>query len=183
MRAKGKLISWNDERAFGFISPLAGGADIFIHISAFSNRNFTPSLNAIVTYTPSKGKDGKPCAKNVIFSGNKASINQTKCSEKNQFSIYLASLFLVSITFTFLFISFSQGIVIAYWLMSLVTFTLYAVDKNKSIKGKWRIQESTLHIFSIFGGWPGAALAQQILRHKSQKHLLDLFFGVLLLLI
>jgi len=169
LRAKGKLVSWNDERAFGFISPLAGGVDIFIHISAFSNRNFTPSLNEIITYTPAKGKDGKPCAKNAIFPSNKATIKQIKTSGKNQLSIYLASLFLLSITFSFLFKGFSQDIVIAYWLMSLATFILYAIDKSKAKKGKWRIQESTLHIFSIFCGWPGAVLAQQFLRHKSLK--------------
>ena len=35
--------------------------------------------------------------------------------------------------------------------------------------GKWRTAESTLHILSLLGGWPGAALAQSFLRHKSKK--------------
>jgi uncharacterized membrane protein YsdA (DUF1294 family) len=31
------------------------------------------------------------------------------------------------------------------------------------------IAEATLHSMSFFGGWPGALLAQQFLRHKSNK--------------
>jgi len=169
LRAKGKLVSWNEEKAFGFISPLAGGTDIFIHISAFANRKVSPSLNEIVTYTPSKGKDGKPCAKNAIFPSHKVNLNQTHNSVKNKFSIYLACIFLAIITLACLLKGFSREIVITYWILSIVTFTFYAIDKNKAKKGKWRTQESTLHMLSIVGGWPGAALAQQFLRHKSQK--------------
>lgn len=32
-----------------------------------------------------------------------------------------------------------------------------------------RTQESTLHGLSLLGGWPGALIAQQVLRHKSKK--------------
>lgn len=32
-----------------------------------------------------------------------------------------------------------------------------------------RIRERTLHLLSIAGGWPGALIGQQWLRHKSVK--------------
>lgn len=32
-----------------------------------------------------------------------------------------------------------------------------------------RTQESTLHGLSLIGGWPGALIAQQSLRHKTRK--------------
>jgi uncharacterized membrane protein YsdA (DUF1294 family) len=35
--------------------------------------------------------------------------------------------------------------------------------------GLWRVSESTLHTLSLVGGWPGALVAQQMLRHKSNK--------------
>ncbi|MFZ5493406.1 MAG: DUF1294 domain-containing protein [Pseudomonadota bacterium] len=36
-------------------------------------------------------------------------------------------------------------------------------------RGAWRTPESTLHLLGLAGGWPGALLAQQLLRHKSSK--------------
>ena len=35
MRFEGYLKTWNDERGFGFIEPLAGGQEIFVHVKAF----------------------------------------------------------------------------------------------------------------------------------------------------
>ena len=35
MRFDGKLKSWNDDRGFGFIEPLQGGQEIFVHIKSF----------------------------------------------------------------------------------------------------------------------------------------------------
>lgn len=59
----------------------------------------------------------------------------------------------------------------AYIVMSLITFAFYALDKSASISGRWRTKESTLHLLSLAGGWPGALFAQQILRHKSSKRM------------
>ena len=54
-------------------------------------------------------------------------------------------------------------------LLSAVTFIAYAIDKHAAKKAHQRTPEAHLHLLSLFGGWPGAMLAQQILRHKSQK--------------
>lgn len=53
--------------------------------------------------------------------------------------------------------------------LSLMTFLVYALDKRSARDNRRRISERTLHLASLFGGWPGAALAQRLLRHKSQK--------------
>ena len=58
---------------------------------------------------------------------------------------------------------------IAYLVASGVAYFLYAFDKSASLKGERRIPESTLHLFDIVGGWPGAMLARRTLRHKTQK--------------
>ena len=52
---------------------------------------------------------------------------------------------------------------------SLITFLIYAKDKAAAKKGNWRTPEQTLHVYSFLCGWPGALIAQQCLRHKSQK--------------
>ena len=56
-----------------------------------------------------------------------------------------------------------------YIVVSIITFTVYAIDKSAATKGTWRTSESTLHLLSLVGGWPGALVAQQKLRHKSKK--------------
>lgn len=56
-----------------------------------------------------------------------------------------------------------------YLAMSVVTFGAYALDKSAARNRQWRTPENTLHMLSLMGGWPGAMLAQQMLRHKSAK--------------
>ncbi len=51
----------------------------------------------------------------------------------------------------------------------MLAFVLYAVDKSAAERGDWRVSESNLHLVALAGGWPGALLAQQWLRHKTVK--------------
>lgn len=53
--------------------------------------------------------------------------------------------------------------------MNLITYLVYAADKNAARERRWRVPENHLHLLSLLGGWPGAWLAQQGLRHKSSK--------------
>jgi uncharacterized membrane protein YsdA (DUF1294 family) len=62
-----------------------------------------------------------------------------------------------------------QTVGLAYVLMSLLCFMVYAWDKSSARAGGWRIKESTLLVLGLLCGWPGAVLAQQLLRHKSAK--------------
>lgn len=60
-------------------------------------------------------------------------------------------------------------IFLAYATLSLITFAAYAIDKSAARRGGWRTGEGTLLLFGFAGGWPGALIAQQTLRHKSKK--------------
>ena len=53
--------------------------------------------------------------------------------------------------------------------LSAITYVVYALDKYKAQSGRWRTPESVLHLLECAGGWPGAWVAQQTLRHKSRK--------------
>ena len=67
MRIKGNITTWNDEKAFGFITPDGGGKQVFIHISDFKNRTRRPELNQEVVYTLSHDKQKRVCAKHATL--------------------------------------------------------------------------------------------------------------------
>ena len=91
MRLKGKLIKWNKEKAFGFIVPNGGGEHVFIHKTALSNRKRTPQVNDVITFSITKDKQGRYCADDATFSGEKLKKKQAKST--SEFSIYLSVIF------------------------------------------------------------------------------------------
>lgn len=47
---------------------------------------------------------------------------------------------------------------------------------------RWRTQESTLHMLSLLGGWPGAWWAQVLFHHKTRKTSFQIAFAFCALL-
>ena len=71
---------------------------------------------------------------------------------------------------------------LVYVATSAFTFLAYALDKSAAVRGAWRTPESTLHFLALAGGWPGALLAQQFLRHKSTKaEFRSVFWGTVIM--
>ncbi|CAH6817455.1 conserved hypothetical protein [Vibrio chagasii] len=83
--------------------------------------------------------------------------------------IQIATTYLVLVAASMLFAESSKVLLAWYLVIGVVTFFVYAKDKRAAINGNWRVPEKTLHIFSVVGGWLGALIAQDKLRHKTQK--------------
>ena len=66
MPLTGTLRSWNDQRRFGFIAPTHGGAEIFVHVSAFARDGTKPSVGEKLSYEVDRDRDGKPQAVKVV---------------------------------------------------------------------------------------------------------------------
>jgi uncharacterized membrane protein YsdA (DUF1294 family) len=54
-------------------------------------------------------------------------------------------------------------------LMSFGAFVAYGIDKRRAQMGSRRVPENRLHVLALAGGWPGALVARQVFRHKTQK--------------
>jgi cold shock CspA family protein len=70
VRQKGKVTSWNDDKGFGFLTPIGGGKQVFIHIKAFKSRNTRPKIDQIVSFNISKDNQGRVCAENATRLGD-----------------------------------------------------------------------------------------------------------------
>ncbi|MFC1831761.1 DUF1294 domain-containing protein [Thermodesulfobacteriota bacterium] len=163
----GKITKWNDEKGFGFITPNSGGKSVFIHINDFSKRHKRPVLGLSVTYELSKDSKGRACAIDVC--PEKGHKKTTKADKQKLSAIIISGAFICLVGGLVVLHKLPPVILGAYIVLSVLTFGLYAKDKSAALSGNWRISESTLHLFSLIGGWPGAALAQSQLRHKSKK--------------
>jgi uncharacterized membrane protein YsdA (DUF1294 family) len=56
-----------------------------------------------------------------------------------------------------------------YLIMSVVAIAAFAIDKQAAERGERRTPERTLHTIEALGGWPGALIALDLLKHKRQK--------------
>ncbi len=171
MRLEGTLTSWNDDRGFGRIESRQGGEPIFVHISAWPRGSSRPQINQPVTFEVEVGPKGKR-AKNVALVRARVPARRKERAPRAQWGT--ATLFVIPV---FLLIYLVLAVVwrLPNWVagvyaaLSMVTFFAYAQDKSSAAHGAWRTPESTLHFLSLAGGWPGALIAQQLLRHKSTK--------------
>jgi len=84
-------------------------------------------------------------------------------------SLWLVPGFATLVLLTHLAWPLPRGLWGVYVAMSFATFIVYALDKRAARLGQWRVKESTLHVLALLCGWPGALLAQHLLRHKSAK--------------
>jgi len=172
MRIDGTLKSWNDERGFGFIEPLLGGQEIFVHIKAFDTRLGRPQIGQRLTFEIEMNTEGKKRAKRVQPGQVARSVSRKRNDSPAKWGTasYLA-------IFAFLFVYLVVALLwrVPNWVAGLyfgasaVCFIVYAIDKSAATAGRWRVSESTLIFLGLACGWPGAIVAQQILRHKSNK--------------
>ena len=52
-------------------------------------------------------------------------------------------------------------------ILNVITFLIYAIDKWKAKKNRWRIPESILLLLAVLGGSIGALLGMKIWHHKT----------------
>lgn len=174
MRYQGQVIEWHDDKGYGFIQPLNPGQGenrIFLHIKSFSQRGPRPLAGAVLEYEVIQDSKGRLNAQRVSYV-RRQSAQTIKPSATGQskawrgWLITLYGAFIMALQLTHQLPVWAIAIPV---LLSGLTYLIYDMDKKAAQQGKQRIPEKNLHLLALMGGWPGALLAQQKLRHKTAK--------------
>lgn len=166
MRFVGTITTWKDERGFGFITPRGGGETVFLHIKAIRLSGWRPQGDEQVTYELQFDEKGRRQAVNVV------PVTAILPPEPTQsrIPIVVTGMVLVASLVAWLLATRMHPLLcLSPVLLSACAYAAYAYDKEQARCGGWRVAESTLHLFSLFGGWPGALIAQHTLPHKLRK--------------
>jgi uncharacterized membrane protein YsdA (DUF1294 family)/cold shock CspA family protein len=166
-RYKGRITEWRDERGFGFVTPMEGGERVFIHIKSFVSRARRPVGNELVTYAVKKDANGRRQGIDVRFSGDQA--RPVSKPGPSASSLLFAAVFVGFVAAAVMIGRLPLVALGAYVVAAPITFLVYARDKAAAQNNRWRTPEAHLHLLALIGGWPGALLAQRVLRHKSSK--------------
>jgi len=172
MRVKGILKKWNDERGFGFLETDETRVEVFVHVKSFAPRTGRPQIGDTFFFDIEPGPAGKRRAANVErLKALRARMDVRPESPRRRASATLLAIPVFGIVYAVAVHLWKPPawIALVYLIASVVTFLTYAVDKSAARRGRWRVEEATLHLLALAGGWPGALLAQQFLRHKSAK--------------
>ena len=190
MRKQGTVIKWDEARGFGFIRGAGPTGEVFFHIRDFrAAAGGPPQQGLVVTFEEihvgGKGPRGmavRPAADAVA----PAIVNRPRARQQSHvrarahhaeaapasgalFALPLMALYAVALVW-----GVANGR-LPWWALpltftiNLFTFYAYWLDKWAAGGGRWRTSESTLHAWSVAGGWAGAWFGQQVLRHKSRK--------------
>lgn len=168
MRYQGRLSNWNDDKGFGFVEPNGGGGRAFVHISAFTGPSRRPVEGDLIHYEVVKDDKGRRQARAVRLVRDKKA-SAPRAAKSGGLGSALGLVFLLVIIALGALKIVPMAITGLYIGASFISFALYARDKHAAQRGYWRTPENTLHLFALAGGWPGAAMAQYLFRHKSKK--------------
>lgn len=200
MRDQGRLVEWFDDKGYGFIQPNDGLKErVFLHIKDFAQKGPRPIVGCALEYVVQLDGQGRYKAKQVTYlkatqtvhaKTNQVNHNKLKAQKNSSLQpmqiiciVYIVALAILSIS------GWLNGMVVLFIsIINVMTYWFYSQDKEAAQFNRRRVPENTLHILAFLGGWPAAWLAQQRLRHKTQKqpfrniYFCTIVFNILLIL-
>lgn len=175
---RGQLIAWKDERGFGFIQPVDGGSEVFLHITEVKDATRRPIVGDTIYYYITE-QDGKVRALNAFILGARLKLVSSSSRSKAGLAeplypfpvakVLLLSVFPLIGAVHFVLQTGNLLPLILYPIASLLSYFQYADDKSRAKQGIWRTPEKSLIFCDLAGGWIGGFIAQRRLRHKVSK--------------
>ena len=178
MRYQGQLVEWNDAQGFGFVLPNAGGRKIFVHLNEFRSQvRRRPVVGDLLTFEMGLDANKRSCAVKVapVMASHERVLAKARQDEREAratgslVSLVLALVWVVAVVIYALTARVPWTFLAVWGGINLVTFVMYAADKSAAAAGRWRTPEARLHMLALIGGWPAAAFAQRVFRHKTSK--------------
>lgn len=188
MQRIGTVQRFDPDRGFGFLHSPQSPADVFFHVRDFDRRQGPPTVGLAVTFEEIHvgGKGPRAMAVRPVGQTSASTASRTPRpaiapaardtrhapgTPSASLPLFLAALALELALLATGVVRAALPVMALALLpaLNLVTFWLYWHDKDAAQRGAWRVQENTLHMLSLAGGWPAAWWAQQLLRHKSRK--------------
>lgn len=198
MRDQGRLVEWFDEKGYGFIQPNDDSKDrVFLHIKDFARQGPRPILGCALEYNVLVDAQGRYRAQQVSYlkasqtqKSRTSKVSSIKTEQGQRWNpMQIASVaYIVFLALLVLLGRLSGLVLLLISVMNAASYWFYAQDKEAAKNGQRRVPENTLHLLSFLGGWPAAWLAQQKLRHKTQKqpfrkiYFCTILFNILLIL-
>lgn len=177
-RDRGEVVEWSDEKRCGFVRPRGSRPNdplVFLSMGAMTTQKRTPKVGDEVLYEKAEVPLGPKTrhlrtrlrAQRVVFVGDDLPLSVSE-QRTGGFvavgAVYLGTLAVLGFSLRPLWL-----LALANAVFSLIELALYGLDKHRARGDGRRIPESTLQTLALLGGWPGAALAQSIFHHKTQK--------------
>ena len=179
MRLAGRVTDWDDDRGFGFVAPNGGGDRAFVHINEFQRGSRRPIDGDLISYRAVRDTKGRLQAREIRHAGQRIQ-PQHQPSRLPRAAIGAAALLgLIGATALGLVPPVLTG---AYFVLSVVSYAMYGLDKAAAGRDARRTPENSLHLADLLGGWPGALIAQQQFRHKTIKQPFQVVFWITVIL-
>lgn len=209
MERRGTLHRWDDTKGFGFIRPDDGSPELFAHVSTMRGDR-RPIPGDRVLYLAGRDERGRWRATHLRLDApltlDEPTIRQkpraARAAEGTRppqprrrhaasppaaspsMAVLLLGLVCCALPAAGCLRLLDAGMpwpAFAYGVGSLLAFVSYWQDKRRAQRDGWRTPERRLHLVELLGGWPGALLAQQLLRHKTRKVSFQVVFWLIVL--
>lgn len=175
MRLAGRVTGWDDDRGFGFVMPNGGGDRAFVHINEFQRGSRRPIDGDLVSYRAVRDPKGRLQAREIRHAGQRIQPKR-QASPLPRATIGITALLGLAAATALGFIPFV--LTAAYFVLSTVSYAMYALDKAAAGRDARRTPENSLHLADLLGGWPGALIAQRQFRHKTIKQPFQAVFWI-----